>query len=156
MKAPANNSDLTRRGFFALAAGWVASVCGGLAAATGAVRFLVPNVLYEPDMRFRIGRPGDYADGSVTFLESQKVFLLRQGNTFRCVSAICSHLGCTIDHAGSGFHCPCHGSSFDGQGRVTGGPAPRGLTWHLVTLGKDEHLMIDKGQQVESDKYLVL
>ncbi|MFI5335536.1 MAG: ubiquinol-cytochrome c reductase iron-sulfur subunit [Opitutales bacterium] len=156
MNAPPDNSDLSRRGFFALAAGWVASTFGIIAGASGAIRFLVPNVLYEPDQRFKAGRPDDYADGSITFLESERVFLLRRGNTFRCLSAICTHLGCTVDHQGDGFHCPCHGSTFDAAGKVTGGPAPRALTWHLVTLSKDDRLLIDKGQSVEADKYLVV
>ncbi|MCS6329174.1 MAG: Rieske 2Fe-2S domain-containing protein, partial [Nitrospira sp.] len=31
------------------------------------------------------------------------------------------------DDADKKFLCPCHGSSFDVNGRVTGGPAPRPL-----------------------------
>jgi len=151
-----NNSDLTRRGFVALTCGWIAGAFAGLAAAAGAVRFLVPNVLYEPDQRFKAGRPDDFPDGSITFIEDQRVFLMRRGNTFRCLSAVCTHLGCTVNHAGEGFHCPCHGSTFDNQGKVSSGPAPRALTWYLMTMSKDERLLVDKGQIVEADKYLVV
>jgi hypothetical protein len=45
---------------------------------------------------------------------------------------------------------------FNEEGAVEGGPAPRALTWFLVTLSKDNRLLVDKGQVVEPDKYLVL
>ncbi|MFI5356092.1 MAG: ubiquinol-cytochrome c reductase iron-sulfur subunit [Opitutales bacterium] len=156
MKSPHPSTKLSRRGFVALTFGWVATAFAGLAAAGGAVRFLVPNVLYEPDQRFKAGRPEDVADGSINFIEDQRVFLLRRGNTFRCLSAVCTHLGCTVNQAAAGFHCPCHGSTFDGQGKVTSGPAPRALAWFLVTLSKDGQLLIDKNQPVAADQYLVV
>ena len=153
---PNDKNGVSRRGFFQLTLGWLAGAFAVAASTAGAVRFLVPNVLFEPSQRFKAGKPEDYPDGSVTFLEDERVFLVRQGNTFRCLSAVCTHLGCTVDHAGEGFHCPCHGSTFDGQGKVLGGPAPRALTWFMVTMSKDQRLLDDKGQVVEADKYLVV
>jgi Rieske Fe-S protein len=81
---------------------------------------------------------------------------VRQGNTFRCLSAICTHLGCTVNRADHGYHCPCHGSVFDDQGAVKSGPAPRGLEWFQITLSKDSRLLVDKNQRVAADKYLTL
>ncbi|XP_076668279.1 cytochrome b-c1 complex subunit Rieske, mitochondrial [Andrena cerasifolii] len=47
------------------------------------------------------------------------------------VFGICTHLGCIpIPNAGKipgGFFCPCHGSHFDGAGRIRKGPAPTNL-----------------------------
>ncbi|XP_076280224.1 cytochrome b-c1 complex subunit Rieske, mitochondrial [Lasioglossum baleicum] len=47
------------------------------------------------------------------------------------VIGICTHLGCIpIPNAGiipGGFYCPCHGSHFDGAGRIRRGPAPTNL-----------------------------
>jgi cytochrome b6-f complex iron-sulfur subunit len=147
---------VSRRNFFQLALGWLAGGLAMAASALGAVRFLVPNVLYEPSLIFRVGKPDDYPDGSVIFLEDERVFLIRKGNTFRCLSAICTHLGCTVNRADHGFHCPCHGSVFDDQGAVKSGPAPRPLEWFLVSMSKDNRLVVDKGQRVPADKYLVL
>jgi cytochrome b6-f complex iron-sulfur subunit len=156
MNQTTSNNAVTRRGFFELSLGWLAGLFAFGATAAAAVRFLVPNVLYEPSLRFRAGKPDDYPDGSITFLEDERVFLVRKGNTFRCLSAVCTHLGCTVNRADHGYHCPCHGSLFDAQGDVKGGPAPRPLPWFLVTLTKDSRLLVDKGQVVSADKYLVV
>ncbi|XP_060525040.1 cytochrome b-c1 complex subunit Rieske, mitochondrial-like [Cylas formicarius] len=46
------------------------------------------------------------------------------------VLGICTHLGCVpIAHEGDfgGYYCPCHGSHFDGSGRVRKGPAPTNM-----------------------------
>lgn len=48
---------------------------------------------------------------------------------FTVFSPICPHLGCRYNYDASQnkFLCPCHGSTFDGEGAHTGGPAARGL-----------------------------
>jgi cytochrome b6-f complex iron-sulfur subunit len=61
-----------------------------------------------------------------------------------------------VNRTEAGFHCPCHGSVFNRDGNVESGPAPRALTWYLVTLSKDNRLVVDKGQNVAHDKYLIL
>ena len=55
------------------------------------------------------------------------VWIIRSGNDFTVFSAVCPHLGCTINEAAEGFICPCHGSAWDAQGKKIGGPAPRNL-----------------------------
>ena len=44
-------------------------------------------------------------------------------------SPICTHLGCGYrwEPGEQVFKCPCHGSVFDREGKVAGGPAPRSL-----------------------------
>ena len=151
-----DHPTVSRRGFFQLTLGWLVGAFAAAATGTAAVRFLVPNVLFEPGQRFKMGKPDDYPDGSITFLEDERVFLVRRGNTFRCLSAVCSHLGCTVNRTATGYHCPCHGSVFNNPGNVVGGPAPRALNWFMVTLSKDNRLLVDKGQDVNEEKYLVI
>ncbi|XP_068224210.1 cytochrome b-c1 complex subunit Rieske, mitochondrial-like [Palaemon carinicauda] len=46
------------------------------------------------------------------------------------VLGVCTHLGCVpIADAGDfgGYYCPCHGSHYDGAGRIRKGPAPLNL-----------------------------
>ncbi len=151
-----DKAGISRRNFFQLSMGWLAGCFAATATALATVRFLVPNVVFEPADQFKAGAPEDYPDGSITFLDEERVYLLRRGNTFRCLSAVCTHLGCTVNRAETGFHCPCHGSVFNRDGAVESGPAPRPLTWFLVTLSKDNRLLVDKGQSVGHDRYLIL
>ncbi|GAB2836387.1 Rieske 2Fe-2S domain-containing protein [Lentzea nigeriaca] len=66
---------------------------------------------------------------SFTTPNGSVAYLLRpSADTFMAFLATCTHQGCPITPAGSGFRCPCHGSAFDGNGQVTGGPATKPLT----------------------------
>ena len=58
--------EVTRRSFpFVLTAAWLllTAAVGGLASIF--VRFLFPNVLFEPVQKFKAGFPGDYSTGEV-------------------------------------------------------------------------------------------
>ncbi len=151
--SPAN--QLPRRNFLSLSLGWCSTLFALGASLAAAGRFLVPNVLYEPNRRFKALRPEDYPEGS-TFLPELRVFLFRKGNTLRAASAICTHLGCTVNLANNGFHCPCHGSVFDRNGIVVSGPAPSPLSWFDLSLSRDGHVVIDTSLPVRPDKYLVV
>ncbi|MGB3294729.1 MAG: Rieske 2Fe-2S domain-containing protein [Phormidesmis sp.] len=56
------------------------------------------------------------------------------------ISAVCTHLGCTVDWqpAEQAFVCPCHGSRYDELGRVTQGPARRALALVTVVVKDDQ------------------
>jgi cytochrome b6-f complex iron-sulfur subunit len=146
---------LQRRTFLALTLGWCATLFALAASLAAAGRFLVPNVLYEADRRFKGMKPEDYPEGP-TFLPNLRVFLFRHGNRFHAVSAICTHLGCTVNLAGQGFHCPCHGSVFNANGAVVSGPAPAPLPWFELTVSRDGRLIIDTSLAVKSDTFLVV
>ncbi len=51
------------------------------------------------------------------------------GPGVRCLQTICPHLGCGIDFAAQRetFHCHCHASDFDVNGRRLMGPSPRDM-----------------------------
>jgi cytochrome b6-f complex iron-sulfur subunit len=120
------------------------------------MRGLLPNLLDEPSQRFRAGKPEDYRDGSVAFLDEIRTFLVREGDGFRAMSGICTHLGCTVNRADSGYRCPCHGSVFDEQGKVLSGPAPRPLDCYGVAQTRDGRLVIDRGRSVSSEEFLMV
>ncbi len=50
-------------------------------------------------------------------------------NAFIAISTRCMHLGCPVRYvpASEQFLCPCHGGSYDTEGKVTGGPPVRPL-----------------------------
>lgn len=58
-------------------------------------------------------------------------------NTFRAVSAKCTHLGCHVQPSRTFLVCPCHGSTYDLEGRVVRGPAQRALTIYPVEVKGD-------------------
>lgn len=83
-----------------------------------------------------IGRPTQLdhvttiRDGWMETKSQKAVWAVKQAEgEVRVFSPICTHLGCGYrwDDAEKKFLCPCHGSMFDVNGKVLGGPAPRPL-----------------------------
>jgi menaquinol-cytochrome c reductase iron-sulfur subunit len=154
--------------------GWLekTGIAALLASVTGIsyafVRSLVPNVLYEQAQRFKAGQPDVFPQGA-TFLEDQRVFVIRDQNTFHAISAVCTHLGCTVKMVNLNqprnveingqqtrvdreFHCPCHGSKYYGDGTNYAGPAPRPLAWCKLEIAPDDgSLVVDLAQNVKKD-----
>ncbi len=68
-------------------------------------------------------------DGSMALVNISETVLIVEnlgGNSFRAISAICTHQGCTVslyDSNSGDFVCPCHYSKFNKSGRVVQGPA---------------------------------
>lgn len=70
------------------------------------------------------------------------VVLTRTSDTeVTAFSAVCTHAGCTVETSGDGLVCPCHGSAFDRQGKVTKGPAGQDLPAVAVTV-KDGKVLV--------------
>uniref|UniRef100_A0A7E4V1A3 Cytochrome b-c1 complex subunit Rieske, mitochondrial n=1 Tax=Panagrellus redivivus TaxID=6233 RepID=A0A7E4V1A3_PANRE len=67
-----------------------------------------------------------------------------QKDEWSVVIGVCTHLGCVpIANAGDfgGYYCPCHGSHYDGSGRIRKGPAP--LNLHVPAYNfKDDVIVI--------------
>jgi len=139
---------ISRRDFFNYA-GWgvFLGTLGGMTMAS--IRFLSPNVLYEPSKEYKIGYPEEFPEG-VFFIPARRIFVLREDTRFRAVSAVCTHLGCTVHWSGEDveWKCPCHGSVFNAEGGVVKGPAARPLPWYGVSLSPDGRLLVDQNQIV--------
>ncbi|MBW4575067.1 MAG: FAD-dependent oxidoreductase [Aphanothece sp. CMT-3BRIN-NPC111] len=59
------------------------------------------------------------------------------------ISLTCTHQGCTVQQQADGkFHCPCHGSAFDAQGRVLRGPAERDLPRFKVIQRQSDQVQL--------------
>lgn len=71
---------------------------------------------------FQVANLADVPDGGVHPFTAGAVqgFLLRQGDSVRALSRICTHMGCTlvVNERESALECPCHGAEFDLQGRL--------------------------------------
>jgi cytochrome b6-f complex iron-sulfur subunit len=147
-----SEGDPSRRRFLFVTG--TASIVAGVLGFLGAtVRYLFPNVLYEPPGRFPVGLAQDFPPGSVTFSPEHRLFVFNTPEGFYAVSSVCTHLGCNVAHvSGDGFSCPCHGSRFDRNGLVVSGPAPRPLLWFGVSLSSRGELVVDK-QRIVNPEY---
>lgn len=132
------------------------------------IRSLVPNVLYEDPKRFKVGTLDQFAEGP-RFIEEKRVFIFREKNTFHCISATCTHLGCTVKMQRLNqpkkvsvrgrqfdeqveFACPCHGSKYYGDGTNYSGPAPRPLAYYKLEVApEDGQLVVDTSETVNQD-----
>ena len=111
------------------------------------LRFLFPNVLYEPTLSFKAGKPEEYPIGvSEKWKKTQRAWIIRREDGFYCFWARCTHLGCTPNWFGDQqrFRCPCHGSNFNISGDVIAGPAPIPLWRTKVEIASTGDLIIDK------------
>ena len=137
--------------------GWFITLAtaGGFTGAS--IRYLWPNVLYEPPMAFRIGGPADYPEG-VELVADKRIFVVRRGNLIRVVSAVCTHIGCTVrwNAERNRWECPCHGSIFNDEGVRIAGPARNPLPWYNVSLTADGRLFVNERRPVPYDHELIL
>ena len=141
----AANQDISRRSFLKL--GWGA-LLGFFASSAGAtLRFMFPNVLYEPPQTFNAGKPSEYSLGvSTRWTKEQRVWIIRVEDGVYVLRARCTHLGCTPNwfQAENRFRCPCHGSNYTPAGDVIAGPAPKPLYRCAVRLLPSGDLLVDK------------
>ena len=163
----------TGRRDFLLKLGTGAGVAAITVQAGASLRSLVPNVSYDAPTTVKLGAPSEFPDG-LKFLPDERVLVFREGNTFHAISAVCTHLGCTVraeslpnpqttDADGAAlrlthrFLCPCHGSEYKGDGTNVAGPAPKPLAWFRLSIASDDgQLVIDLADQVGRDFRLTL
>lgn len=150
---------MKRRSFFSWAkAGAIALWAAGIGGTAAALKFFQPLVFYEPPLSFKAGIPEDFPIGT-TLLTEENTFIVRDRDAgFRAMSAVCTHLGCTVRWSGGDrhFYCPCHGSIYDATGKVVDGPAPRPLDWYEVTVAKDGQLQVDKRRIAPPERRLTV
>ena len=151
----------TRRSFF----GWVTTA---ISAFIG-ISLTVPRVGYVISPAFRrkkkewvpvgtldelpVGEPKDLQytetveDGWLQTNSTKGIWAIKQqDNQVTVFSPICPHLGCGYqwDKQDRLFKCPCHGSIYDVDGNVKGGPAPRPLDTLPVKVENGQLLVIYK------------
>lgn len=135
---------------------WTAFALATVAALSTVVRFLYPNVLFEPKMSFKIGKPEDYDLGSVDlrWKEKYSIWVVRNPEGIYALSTVCTHLGCTPSWLENEqkFKCPCHGSGFYKSGINFEGPAPRPLERFAISLADDGQILIDKSRIFQFEK----
>lgn len=139
--------------------GWLTGlglVGSGILSAISNFVFIKPRTSYGQPQRFSIGKPDDFPPGTRMALGAQRIVVIREDNRLAALSTTCTHLGCIVGLSETGFACPCHGSRFDPDGNVTGGPAPSPLPWYKVSLTPNGEIEVDKDTVIKPGSYLSL
>lgn len=123
-------STISRRSFLDLA-GKSLLLLSGVLGLGGLSRFLSFQTESGAPNTFDLGPAENYPPGSRTFVSEAQAYVLHTANGFVALSAICPHLGCSVNMATGGFDCPCHGSRFNANGDWQQGPANHALR-HLT------------------------
>ena len=119
-----------------------------LSAIRGTLRFLTPPVSRARSPIVVAGPPEAFPKGKLTPLPREPVLIGRDDGGLFAISAICTHLGCTVLEGDEGLACPCHGSRFSADGANLSGPAPRPLPHLALTLNDEGLIEVDLSQAV--------
>lgn len=154
---PMIDEPMERRHFIKwVTVGWSAFVAVVAGYGTLVLRYLFPNVLFEPKQSFRAGFPEDYTTGEVSerFKDRHGVWIVRDNEKIYALSTVCTHLGCTPNWFPNEnkFKCPCHGSGFYTTGVNFEGPAPRPLERFKIALSDEGEIIIDKTKKFQQEK----
>lgn len=79
-----------------------------------------------------IGKVTDFTDGDtkrVSLPDGSSIYVTRNGDSFRALSAKCTHKGCDVLWVPDRkiFQCPCHGGQYNAAGVNIAGPPPSPL-----------------------------
>lgn len=138
-----------------LSLAWITFAAATLAALSTMMRFMFPNVLFEPSSTFKAGKTQDYELGvDERWKEKYGVWIVRNMEGIFALSTTCTHLGCTPNwlETEQKFKCPCHGSGFYKSGINFEGPAPRPLERYRVSLADDGQIVVDKSKKFQQEK----
>ncbi|MBV8842275.1 MAG: ubiquinol-cytochrome c reductase iron-sulfur subunit [Bryobacterales bacterium] len=159
------NENLTRRSFYIA----VTNMLGGLIAAAAAIpaAFYLITKPRKPVGKewievadisgLQMGVPEEIVynrervDGWRKIDEKTSTWVVRTSqDTVVAYTPACTHLGCAYhwDNTMKQFECPCHGSSFSIDGKVTAGPAPRPLDQYATRI-EDQKILI--GPEIKED-----
>ncbi len=152
----AKNPDLDRRsvaGGAALAVGWTAFGVGtAVSVGPALARFMMPNVLEEPDPLVRVGDLARYVEmvpgGVDEDYKPMGIWMIREEARVAALSTICTHLGCIPNWLPNDrkFKCPCHGSGYRPNGINFEGPTPRPLERFRIYI-HDGVVVVDKSRK---------
>ncbi len=155
--AKEENNSISRRELITLGSAF--GILGLALAGTGGAlyKYMMPVVSYGTPLKFLVPIDELPAVGDELIFDDQKVVLRRQSETeVAAISLVCTHLGCTINRVETGFLCPCHGSQYDSDGLVVGGPAPKTLHWLAIKKVPGNQIEIDSGSSLPENSFFTV
>ena len=113
-------------------------------------RFVIPPRIAEaPVNRVLAGKLSELPDNSgkiFRFGARPGILIRTPAGDVRAFSAVCTHLGCTVQYRPDLQHiwCACHNGQYDLQGKNIAGPPPKPLEEYKVAVVGDD-VYVTKG-----------
>lgn len=96
---------------------------------------------------FEGGNVANYDVGTIMRFDAGPFFVVRDDQGLYAMSAVCTHQACTV---GENLICPCHASTYDINGAVTGGPADDDLQHYRLEVDANDDITVDTGAPVDA------
>ena len=109
-----------------------------------------------PPQAFVLNEPSAYPLNSTTAVAEGRAFIGHDERGLYAINATCTHLGCLVKQAPTGFACPCHGSQFMANGSVTHGPAAQPLNYCALALDASQKVVLDLSRTVDGSARLLV
>jgi len=115
------------------------------------MRYLVPPRIPEAaTQRVVAAKKGELAVGgfkTFPFGAEPGILVRTADGEYRAFSAVCTHLGCTVQYRGDSraIWCACHDGLYDLEGRNVSGPPPRPLERYDVHVVGDD-VVVEKAK----------
>ena len=123
--------------------------------AAGFVAFFWPQKIGKFGSKINVAASSVPAVGAPPIVNQDgKFWLINNEDGLLALYWKCVHLGCTVpwNEGEKQFHCPCHGSLYNREGVVVGGPAPRPLDIMEVTVAGGV-VSVNSGKVTVRSKY---
>ena len=110
----------------------------------GIIKYIVPPKLDdEKAQKKQVAKVSDITETAPKIIRVNKkpvILIKTKDGQIRALSAVCTHLGCLVEYHPelTRFHCNCHGSEFDLEGKNISGPAPKPLQALRVEVKSDD------------------
>ena len=157
------DAEMTRGQFLTAATIGVGGLMGALIAVPAAGMALAPIFGGDDFEAVLLGKVDEFQEGTFTkvvlqphadtpdaYVRKKVAFVRANANKdddklalkgqedFSVVSNTCMHLGCPVQASNAGFVCPCHGGSYDPDGKRVAGPPVRPLDRYYWERRGDE------------------
>ncbi len=91
----------------------------------------------------KVGKTDEFPPNSgkvFKFGNAPAILIRTDTGDFRALSAVCTHLGCTVQYVSDTkiIWCACHNGRYDLNGNVISGPPPKPLQTYKVIVQKNE------------------
>ncbi len=105
----------------------------------------------------KIGNLAAVRNESAKAIENPEVILTRCREGVACLSAYCTHKRNKLEVNEDGvIVCPVHASTFDLDGRPSGGPASKPLKWYAVQVDANGDIRVDVSSSARQGQWCEL